>query len=410
MVMTIRKKVYFLSILFFCALLQYLPLDQYVIEMKGLKKIDDSGTTITNYFIVVVLIVFILLFKKISVNRKAFFISISIYLIYLLNYLLAPYRNSVWLFYQTIFLFTAYYIASIYSTITKKDFNIFTNNVILIMTTSLFFLSILSTWLLIYNNESLLSGYFDGYIAVFNDYFYWQKQSINAFSAIIICYVLTSEKHRILNATLLLPISFIIVGMRSLLLGFSLTFLFLTIKNMKVISSFIMLILVFIVAFFDKFIELMSFDIRIMSYANMIDILRRYPFGVGNGVYHTFVRQYQNIDFSYLANYDVIPVAPESDVVYVFGSFGLLIGCLFYGILIWVLIKSKEYYPHFGQTDKYFVLIYIYFVFAGIGEDWIFSFAHWILFGFALGALTSDRAVIVQDVATSLSLPSACTG
>jgi hypothetical protein len=238
-------------------------------------------------------------------------------------------------------------------------------------------------------------GVFNAYIWQLYEDFYWDKHQSAATIIIIICHVLLSRTHKLRNYFFMIPVLPVIIGMRSLVLGFILSILSIKLKKAKhpLLTSFVFLMFIFIftTVFWNDIYETFMSERRATGYVNIFYIISNYPFGVGHGVYHDFVNYYSTFDFSDITGQEIVSDSPESDIVYAFGSFGLLFGLIFYFTLSIVFFKLWKMYPYLKRPDKFFALIYIYFFFAGIGEDWMFGFGYWILFGFALGVVTAKR-------------------
>lgn len=388
---------YYLYILFFFVIFQYTSFDEYIRE-----KVLLTGSTITNYVITSVVVFFIIFFiihfRRIPFNRNIVKLFIFLYCIYLLNFILAPFRNFSWFIYQHFFLLSSFYTASIYANITSYNIDKFSKNIEKIFITGLFSLSAASVYVLINNYELLIrifrsEAVFNNYIAAFYYYFYWDKLCLNASIAIILCYILTSNKNKIINLVLLTPSLLFVAGMRSFVVGWLGVFLFVKIRNIKIMMT-IGIVLLFTGYMFLEFIfELTNYDVRINSYMNTLNLIFEYPFGVGNGFYYTFITENYAVDFSYIEGIKgmFLSAAPESDIVYIFSSFGLVLGLMLYAIFVALMFKIHKQYPTMTQLDKCFSLIFMFFIFAGIGEDFIHAYPTWTIFGLALGAVNSKR-------------------
>lgn len=369
--------------------MQFSPLDEY---MRG----GRVGHSLTNYIITFTICFFILLFKKIPRNKDAFRIIFVLFCVVLINFIFAPYRNPKWFLYQILFFLASYYTAAIYSHIGSRYYDSVSRNIKKICNTGVLIVACISIYLLMRSYNILTNivtegGSFNNYLAGLYSYLYWDKHAIGGTIGILCCHILTSPNHRFRNLVFLMPVLPIILSIRHLLLGFFLTAIVLNIRKERNLFLVFLVLLLSIFAFWDGFVSILKLDVRIMALINTIAIVNEYPFGVGNGIYYTFVTH--NIDklsnqFSHLY---VEPIATESDVVYVFSSFGLLPGLIFYGIIAVILFRLWKLYPKFAYPDKFFALVFIYFFFAGIGEDWMFSFCYWLLFGFALGVVTAKR-------------------
>lgn len=389
----IVKRHYILYFLFLAIFIQFSPLDEYI------RVTQTTNSTPSNYIITFTVIFFILLFlfRKFTFNKKAFKIIFILICLYLINYIFAPYRNSSWFLYEIVFLLITAYTATVYAHIASSDYKTISKNIEKICNVGLFVIFLILTYLLVNYHNALIDIFIAG--NTFNQYirplyldFYWDKHASAGMIAIVICHIFTLPENKYRNCLLIFPALPFAMASRHLLLGFFLTIIFLRIKSVRNYLLIFTLFLILSLLFWDNIYELLLKDTRINSFANTFDIITKYPFGVGNGRYHTYVDEYlTNRDFYWGYEQAGLPSATETDIVYIFGSFGLLFGIIYYSILTVILFKIKKLYLNIAYPDKFFALVFVYFFFAGIGEDWIFSYPYWILFGFALGVVTAKR-------------------
>lgn len=394
------KRQYILYFILLAIFIQFSFLDEYV---RG----GSDGTTITNYFVTFTICFFILVFNKIPRNKDAFIVIFILFCVYLINFIFAADRNPSWFLYQVIFLSVSYYVAAIYFHIGLSDYGKFSRYVKKIFNVGIPVVICISLYILVKHYNLLIDvlinlfegqNYFNGYLWQLYLDFYWDKNRAGGTMAIIFCHILTvpEPKYKSRNIFFILTVLPIISAIRHLQLGFALTAIFINIRKMRFIILIILVFLVSIFPFRNVYFQILETstkkDVRMMGLANTINIVTEYPFGVGNGVYHTFVLNNMDELTEHLSDYGIhMPVGPESDVVYVFSSFGLLCGLIIYAVLVVMLFRLWRLYPSLTYPDKLFALVFIYFFFAGIGEDWIFSFSYWLLFGFALGVITANR-------------------
>ena len=384
------KRHYILYFILLALFIQLSPFDEYV---RG----GPAGTTITNYFVTFTICFFIILFNKIPRNKDALRIIFILFCGFLINFIFAPYRNPSWFLYQVIFLLASYYTAAIYSHIGSNDYASVSRNIKKICNSVIPIIACISIYVLvkyynilvdIYAGANVLNGYL---VYLYRD-FYWDKHCIGGAIVIIFCHILTLQKHKFRNFFFLLPVLPVVLAIRHLLLGFFLTAILINTRKARTLFLLFLILLVTMFVFWDGVIGILKRDVRMMGLANSVTISTEYPFGVGHGVYHTFVKaNIPKLTNQYLHLYAGMPIAPESDFVYVFSSFGLPCGLIFYGIIAVMVLRLWKLYPNLTYPDKFFALVFIYFFFAGIGEDWMFGFPYWLLFGFALGVVAAKR-------------------
>jgi len=387
------KRHHIINFLLLAMLIQLSPFDEYV------RQRIFHGRAATNYIIVFTVLFLMFKTKKIPVNKNAFIIISILFCIFLINFIFAPYRNPSWFLYQFLFLLASLYTATIYSGIDSSDYGNVSSNINRICDACIPIIACISILYLVKYYPILVDtftgiGSFNDYISAFFGGFYWDKNRIGGAMATIFCHTLTLPKHKFRKLIFLLPVLPIIAGIRHLLMGFSLTAALLSIRKIRIIFNLSLVFLITMFLFWGVFISILKKDVRVMGLANTVNIVLEYPFGVGHGVYHTYVKDNEDNltgKFSYLGNYGFVPQSPQSDVIYVFGSLGFLCGLIFYTILVVMLLRLWRLYPNLHYPDKFFALVFIYFFFAGIFDSQMFCFSYWIVFGFALGVITAKR-------------------
>ncbi len=145
--------------------------------------------------------------------------------------------------------------------------------------------------------------------------------------------------------------------------------------------------------FWADVIQSMLLDTRFYAYMNGVDIVQRYPFGVGLGGYPIYTENNNPELFAAFFNVDAaleyVPNSPESDIVHIFGSLGLAFG------IMHLLIQFRLICIGFFKQMKMFPFekcMYFYFVFMtffGISEDTMFTVSYWIFFGITSGIIAS---------------------
>ncbi|MEL6122258.1 MAG: hypothetical protein AAFR14_00940, partial [Bacteroidota bacterium] len=121
--------------------------------------------------------------------------------------------------------------------------------------------------------------------------------------------------------------------------------------------------------------------------------VQKFPFGVGLGGYPVYTELNARALFGSFYNVravlDFVPIAPESDLVHLFGSLGLVCGALHLLVQFRIVWYSLRWQGLFGPFQKAILFYFCYMTFFGISEDNIFSINYWIFFGVATGVVSA---------------------
>lgn len=127
---------------------------------------------------------------------------------------------------------------------------------------------------------------------------------------------------------------------------------------------------------------------RLPSLLFAISFLKNNIFGIGNGGYHIYVSEMQDIlTYKFSSDSKLFWLAPESDIVYFISSFGIL-SLVFLLLFTYLFINFFKIYKKGKKVDytvKYLVLLSMSMLFSGISQDFAYSLIWWVLFALGFG-------------------------
>jgi hypothetical protein len=389
------KKTYFLLTLLIIVIAQYLPVDEL------LYKDYIEGSTLSNHIAILISLLFISIFKIKIKNQKIIEIFGVILIIIIINNIMAPFASTKWLMNQIGFIFMAFLIATLYSQLTSNEIASLINSVHKILFITLTILVIATLWLLFNHfdtlNRVITEGTFNYFIFQLT-FFEWEKQSIGNLGLVVFAFILSLDSKKRTKYLLIFLLAFpLLIGIRTFTLAVLLVLALLLIKKRNLLLITIPTIFVTTWFFYERILApgFEHIDVRVLAFLNMIDIVKNYFWGVGLGGYHIYTELHSHIlesNWFWVSQYyKKFPLAPESDLVAVLGSFGLFFGVLFYGLNLWIGFKLWKNYYLFNYTDKFFSIVFFTMIFSGISQDNFFTLPYWVFFGFALGIIYSNR-------------------
>ncbi len=316
----------------------------------------------------------------------------TLMLIYGFNILVTPYGNPVWLIYQEVFLAIAL-LLHFYVQRVEDSFERRFRTAIRPILYCAFILVIFCTFQILTKNS--LSYYLQEFNEVFvqtlDDYGI-MKQRYGYLQGFLVSYVLFMVRGWTKRIGLILLILITGFGIRSFVIGLFGGLLW-SVARKPIHLLFLGSVFIgwLILSDFSHVYSLI-YNTRFYSYLNMIDIMNNYPFGVGLGGYHVYTETYSRVLFAHFydvnAILDYVPVAPESDVVYVFGSLGWFFGGLHFFLIARILYWSIKYQKQLSPFHKTILFYFCFMTFFGISEDSMFSINYWIFFGLSSGIIS----------------------
>ena len=388
-------------------LLKLTNLNFYLSQLLGfeteINNVGGGAFNFTNYIASLTLL--FLIVAKVTHERyrwKSAWPLYTLIVVYLINGYLAPYTNYSWVLYQLIFLavalllhFVSFKSAEQLTQRIKKDLRgVYWIGVVFV---SLMNVIVLSQ----YSMNEYLTEFNHAFVHALDDYGI-MKQFYGYLLGFLLCYTIFILDRTWLKITLVLLLIYVGVGIRSMLLGIvGVGFIFTVRKPKWFLLYVISGALAFWLILFQYF-ELFIYDTRYYVYLNGIDIIQKFPFGLGLGGYPVYTEIYSRQLFSNFYNVqallDYVPIAPESDLVHVFASLGLVLGGLHYlliGRIIWYILK---YLDRMTSGQKCLLGYFVFMTFYGIGDDSMFSINYWIFFGLASGIVAYLNANYKEEI------------
>lgn len=312
--------------------------------------------------------------------------------IYLLNAILAPYVNPMWVLYQVLFILIS---------ISMHFFSLKSSDLFLVKfvrgTRVFFWLGILFITLMtiIILSQVSIANYFtefnDSFVQSLDDYGI-MKQRYGYFLGFLLSYAIFILRPGIIKWLVIGLLLFAGIGIRSLLIGIIGAGIIFTIKSPRAFLPFTAILGMGFYFLLGDYFSLLIYDSRFYSFLNAADIIQKFPFGVGLGGYpvytEIFSRQLFGNFYNVEAILDYVPTAPESDLVHIFGSLGLFFGAIHLAIIARLVWFSYSLQNRMDAWHKCIVFYFCYMTFFGISEDSIFSINYWIFFGITSGIIT----------------------
>jgi len=326
---------------------------------------------------------------KLEARWKSAWPIYVIMLIYFVNGVISPYGNTAWLVYQELFLLISLVLHLFVQKVSVDFVDRFKKAMSLLFWPLILLMIFSATMILGYNSWSYyLSEYNEVFVQSLDDYGIVKPRYgyLLGFLISYSCFVLKSWPKRILIIALAIITGF---GIRSLIIGMIGAILIFTIRKPK---YFLLVTICGLVGVFGWLLPNLNdliYDTRFYSFLNAYNIVFEFPFGVGLGGYpvytELFHRQLYASFFDVSAVLDYIPLAPESDLVHLFGSLGLLFGGLHILIQLRLVWYAYALQPLMSSFQKCLLFYFCFMTFFGISEDSIFSINYWIFFGLSSG-------------------------
>jgi len=388
------------------ALLRLTNVNFYLSQLLGFEvEINNAGGNAVNFSNYLgAALFFIVAYSKLIDLKARWSTAWPIYtmlLIYGLNAVLAPYINYTWLSYQFLFLGIAL-VVHLYVQYVEPDFLyrfsrvgefIFWGGLILIL---FCLLQILSQHSIGY----FLSEYNEVYVQTLDD-FGIMKQRLGYFMGFLVSYtlfIIRSWKWKMATLLIIILLGF---GTRSFVIGLLGASCVYYVKRPWLFIFLFLALGAVSYQYFLPFFQDLIYDTRYYSFINGLDIVSKFPFGVGLGGYaiytEIFSRQLFGDFYDVNAVLDYIPLAPESDIVYVFGSLGLILGSIHLLLQIRIVYKFYQIKNALNAFEKCILYYFTFMTFFGISEDSMFSINYWIFFGLSTGIIAKTLYQINQQ-------------
>lgn len=387
-----------INLLIFIALLRLSNAYYYLSQAFGLEtEINATGGNAFNFsnYLALGLIALVLFAKlpKYSLKVKTAWIYAVLIGLYLINAFFAPYVNTQWILYQLAFLTVALTVHFI--TINRRTVRgcINLRNLWPVYLAGMVFLGF-CLWTIL-ESVSLtyyLQEYNDAFVQTMNEYGV-MKQRFGYLAGFLLSYSLFVLKDQRLKIAAVALILFCCFGIRSFVIGLSISALLFQLRKPRLLLMTILGISAVYLIFLQSYFELFIYDTRYYSFLNLIHIVKNFGFGLGLGGYPIYTEEFGRILFAEFQNVEAIlqfiPTAPESDLVHVLASLGLVFGTVHLLIQSSLVYFTVKFLPLFNSYDKCILFYFSFMSFYGISEDSIFSINYWIFFGLSSGIIYS---------------------
>jgi len=379
-------------------LLRLTNLNFYLSQLIGLEtEINNTGGNafnFTNYIgISLLLLILFTKVKTLEARWRSAWPIYAIMLIYLVNAVTTPYANHVWILYQELFLLVAL-ILHMYVQKISDDFLVRFRRVGEVIFWGGIFLTSFCLLVILLNNSwtYYLSEFNEVFVQALDDYGI-MKQRFGYLLGFLVSYIFFILKGRYSKAPLLILILLAGFGIRSFVIGFAGALLIFSLRHPKYLTAYIIVSGIVLFGFLLPNLSDLIYDTRYYSFINAFDIIEKFPFGVGLGGYAVYTEEYHRLLFASFrevnAVLDYIPLAPESDLVHIFGSLGLVLGGAHLLLQLRLVYYSFSLQPLMNSFQKCILFYFCFMTFFGISEDSIFSINYWIFFGLASGIVSS---------------------
>lgn len=382
----------------FIGLLRLTNFNFYMSQLVGLEtEINNTGGNAFNFINYLgVGFLLIIVISKLQHLRARWWSARNIFFlmgIYGVSAFMAPYTNHTWVLYQELFLVIALLLHLYVQKVSSAYVNRFRRGLRLFFWMAIGLVFFCTIQIVSKNALSYyLSEFNEVFVQTLDDYGI-MKQRYGYLLGFLVSYILFIIKgwpKKVWLLTLILLTGF---GIRSFVLGMLGAGLIFSIKSFKELAMAISVILLVVYFYWGSLITSLIYDTRFYSFVNAYDIVQHYPFGVGLGGYQeyteVFSRQLYAAFFNVSAILDYIPVAPESDLVHLFGSLGLLLATVHLFVILRIVYLVYKFKTIFNSFQKCILFYFCFMTFFGISEDSMFSINYWIFFGLASGIVAS---------------------
>jgi len=395
-----RRRWSILNFFIIVALLRLTNFNFYLSQILGFEvEINNTGGGAFNFINYLGFGAFIsVLISKLSSFEARWKTAWPMYLlvgIYLLNGILAPYVNPMWVLYQVVFILIGVGMHFFAFKSGGSFANKFVSGTRLFFWMGVLFIAFMTAIIL---SQVSLSLYFtefnDSFVQSLDDYGI-MKQRYGYLLGFLLSYAIYILRPGIVKWVVLGLILFAGIGIRSLIIGVLGAGIIFTVRSPRVFVPFLTAVVLGFYFLLGDYFSLLIYDSRFYSFLNAADIIQKFPFGVGLGGYpvytEIFSRQLFGSFYNVEAILDYVPTAPESDIVHIFGSLGLFLGAIHFAVIGRLLWFSFFLQNQMEQWHKCLIFYFCYMTFFGISEDSIFSINYWIFFGITSGLLTYLR-------------------
>ncbi len=340
--------------------------------------------------------------------------GIFILLLLILNYFFSAHAQVSWMLNWIAFIFFAVVLSQLISRLSHAEMEIFQCIAMkfIFIIIKLFLVLVLCVWL---TNLKDLIYYFsterlNHIIAILTNNIGIQKQNLGTFYGFLILFSIVFWRQLTNLSRLFLCLSCLILfpsflGINTLHLAVFLCIVWALITKSRTRKFFLCISIILLVPvslmYWQEVITIFQdhYD-RLPSLKFSLSTIGTNPFGLGNGGYAVYVEKYNKLLLHSFASGAGVGaelmnrrnefwLAPESDLVYFFASWGIL-SIPFFSYFIFVLHKGGKLLHRKGvllPIERLMLLMMAYMVFAGISQDNAGKLLWWIYMASGLGVL-----------------------
>lgn len=378
-------------------LLRLLPFNFYASILVGHDVVIDNkeGNAINfiNYLsVITVIIVALIKLPHIKTRWTSLWPFGLFAVLYISNFFFAPYTDPSWVIYQLSFILIASILHLLIVDNSSRVSQLHLSPVLtLFITLCVVFFMFSAVMFFSQNSLSyILDQYNDSFVGTLNS-FGVMKQYYGYVAGFIILYACLLIEQKWTKAFVILLVLSTAFGIRSFALGLIGVFL---VTSLSHPWRFFFVILFFGFGLFltwDTVAMELLFDTRFYAYMNALDIINKFPFGVGLGGYPIYTENNNHDLFAAFFTIDAalnyVPNSPESDLVHLFGSLGLPMALIHLFIQLRLIFLGVVHRAVMSPFETFMFFFFVFMTFFGISEDTMFTVSYWIFFGVTSGII-----------------------
>jgi hypothetical protein len=364
---------------------------------------------------------YLFLRQKVRISHNLSLILVVLLGMLVLNYLLTPMASTKWFFNWIGFIFVGFMIVQTVSSLSDLEIQLLKSkslNIVLFMWIVLILL-VSYVWFENWNEivTFLLKGWYNHVIYRFSINIGIEKQALGVFSFFCIVFSLMTwssfpKTHRFFCVVFFITMIPMMIGIRTLWLCLILCSVWgYVIKHRSRLFGAYMIGLVFFFILILNFSELSVFFSkyydRLPSLKFAINEMMTSIFGFGNGGHHFYVEEnMRELVFEFgsvqMKENQMFNIAPESDLVYFIGSWGIF-SAVFFGFFVHVLLKAGMLFhrcPEITSIERVILMMAVGIIFMGISQDFAGSLIWWVLMASGYGVILRHKTPFLKSVSS----------
>lgn len=362
-----------------------------------------------NYLIIITALIIFTLFisKKSVVSLRPLVYFGILLLIFVINYSFGHERNTPWFFNHIAYVLFSYIVCHIYLKQSElkrnKSLDLMEkiNDLICVLVVSyvLILLLFLSDGVI----QVIAEANWNGLLFIGTERFGMPKGQLSAITAYCLIWLALTRSNLKFTIYLVAVLVVLLAG-RSAVIGLAVALFYNLFRLIpkKILIKFSVLILGFlalVIALIFIPADALYFD-RAANFMVALDLANEDLFGHGNGTYHFYVEQNQlelNKQYSYLfSKYQVeVFLGPESMFNHIIGSFGYILGFVFFVLQGWSLWWAHKLYLKVPVVERFYLLFWFSCFVAGIGQTQIMlGFPYFFIWALVIAIIFRERAAL----------------